>query len=359
MMKKLLLLSSSILLSLLVLELASRLLFGTQLPEPRRVVLGEAERRWCCIGENDLKTKTYRPGIEFKHCYDGPGAGRLEEDDCVAYQINDWGYRDLERQRDKPARTRRVLVFGDSFSFGEGVRFEETWHRLLATSLAAREGGGSERVEVVNLAVAGDGSADQLARYRRFGRKLKPDLVILQWNTNDFAVSGIVQEHARLIGARYRDLYDDSPRYRWSALVHTLWYRLAMREISSGLLRLNEQELAGGRALFEKLGRLRDEVARDGGEFLILIFPELIHFDDYPYAGIVQALRDFAREKGIAYVDLLPELSRHAASELWVHETDHHPNYVAHEIAHRAVLEHLAAWGAPDQLSSGVRTKAR
>jgi hypothetical protein len=360
MAKKLLLLSASLLLCLAGLELASRFLFGTSLPAPRMAVVGEARRRWCCIGEHDRKAQTYRPGIEFRHCYDGPGAGRLDEDDCATYHINAWGYRDLERRRRRPPQARRILVFGDSFSFGEGVRFEDTWVRLLAASLEAGEGARGEPVEVVSLAVAGDGTAQQLARYRRFGRRLRPDLVILQWNTNDFALSGLAEEHARLIGARYRNLYDESERYRWSALVHTIWYRLAMREISRGLIRLNEEELARGRRFFEMLRDFRDEVVSDGGDFLLLIFPELIHFDDHPYANIVQALSDFARTNGIAYVDLLPELSRYDARELWVHETDHHPNYVAHEIAHRALLEHLDAWRAGQaQLRSGARTKAR
>ena len=167
--------------------------------------------------------------------------------------------------------------------------------------------------------------------------------MILQWNTNDFAVSGLAEEHARLIGARYRNLYDESERYQLERpRPHHLVSPLDARDFA----RTDPPQRAGargGRHFFGMLRSFRDEVVRDGGDFLLLIFPELVRFDDHPYESIVEALRDFARENGIAYVDLLPELSSHPARELWVHETDHHPNYRAHEIAHRAVLQKLGA----------------
>ena len=79
----------------------------------------------------------------------------------------------------------------------------------------------------------------------------------------------------------------------------------------------------------------------EGAGFTVLAFPELIRFDDYPYAAILELLRDYCRDEEIQLVDLLPALSKYEDHELWVHETDHHPNRVAHAIAARELLAGL------------------
>jgi hypothetical protein len=70
----------------------------------------------------------------------------------------------------------------------------------------------------------------------------------------------------------------------------------------------------------------------------VLIFPELIRFDDYPYGELIDQVRVYCEARRIEVVDLLPLLSAHRDRDLWVHESDHHPNPAAHELAARALL---------------------
>jgi hypothetical protein len=100
-------------------------------------------------------------------------------------------------------------------------------------------------------------------------------------------------------------------------------------------------DLERGKVNFLQVMAFRDRVAGDGRTFLLLIFPELIDFDRYPYQGIVDALDDFCRGEGIAAVNLLPALAEHDAADLWAHETDHHPNQLAHRIACEQLLPAL------------------
>ena len=60
-------------------------------------------------------------------------------------QTNAWGHRDEAVEQTAPAETLRVLVLGDSISFGHGVKAEESWPELLE-ALVSRPG---RRVEVV------------------------------------------------------------------------------------------------------------------------------------------------------------------------------------------------------------------
>ena len=80
-----------------------------------------------------------------------------------------------------------------------------------------------------------------------------------------------------------------------------------------------------------------------------MLFPLLVGLDGYAlqpeHARIVGALSD----AGLRVVDLLLLLRGREASELWVHESDHHPNELVHELAGEALanaIERALATGA-------------
>lgn len=80
------------------------------------------------------------------------------------------------------AAARRVLVLGDSMTFGHGVGDAETYPYFLEQRLRA----GGEDVAVLNGGVKGYGLDQSYRRFRRRLRKLAPDLVVLAVNGNDF-----------------------------------------------------------------------------------------------------------------------------------------------------------------------------
>ncbi len=83
------------------------------------------------------------------------------------------------------ADTVRVLLLGDSLTWGFGVRDEETVAVRLEGLLAARHP--ELDLQVLNGGVPGYGTADQLAFLRSRGADLAPDVVILQFlPVNDF-----------------------------------------------------------------------------------------------------------------------------------------------------------------------------
>jgi len=72
---------------------------------------------------------------------------------------------------EKPPGERRIVVVGDSFTFGHGVKDEEVW----TEKLAQRIGG----VRVLNLGVPGYGLDQQCLRLEELGMRLAPDLVLV------------------------------------------------------------------------------------------------------------------------------------------------------------------------------------
>jgi len=89
---------------------------------------------------------------------------------------NSIGLRDYE-YGEKGENTFRILVLGDSFTFGAGVEFEETFVRQLETIL--REKNRNRKYEVINAGVLGYGTDQEYYFLKEWGFKLKPDLVIV------------------------------------------------------------------------------------------------------------------------------------------------------------------------------------
>jgi hypothetical protein len=90
------------------------------------------------------------------------------------------GFRSALPSPDKPAGTRRIVCLGDSHTEAYTVNNDETYVALLAEMLS---GGGP--VELINLGVGGFSTDQELLAYLHHGRRCRPDLVLLQFCSND------------------------------------------------------------------------------------------------------------------------------------------------------------------------------
>ncbi len=96
---------------------------------------------------------------------------------------NSYGFRGVEVSRDKPAGVFRIVMLGDSITFGNSVSWNETFSYFLEQQL--NETGGPMRFEVLNLGVSGYNTAQELATLREVGLQFSPDLVVLNICLND------------------------------------------------------------------------------------------------------------------------------------------------------------------------------
>ncbi|HYB98179.1 MAG TPA: SGNH/GDSL hydrolase family protein [Candidatus Limnocylindrales bacterium] len=96
-------------------------------------------------------------------------------------RTNREGWKDVDHQREKPPGVVRVLVLGDSHTWGF-VPLEQLYTRRLEALLAER---GLSQVEVITLAVGGWGTDQQLEALTVEGLSYDPDIVIYQFCGND------------------------------------------------------------------------------------------------------------------------------------------------------------------------------
>src|SRR5678815_4139427 len=74
-------------------------------------------------------------------------------------RINSAGWRDRERSPEKPPGIFRIVVLGDSFTWGHGVEDEEIFTRRLEQKLSG--------VEVLNMGLSGSSTDQQLLILKR------------------------------------------------------------------------------------------------------------------------------------------------------------------------------------------------
>jgi hypothetical protein len=116
-------------------------------------------------------------GLRLGENYDGWFAG-------VPVHINHLGLRDpREYELAKHPNTFRILVLGDSVTFGHGSRYETTYPYLLEQRLRAWR---SEiDWQVWNAAVPGYNTSQELAQLIELGPRFQPDLVLVGFFEND------------------------------------------------------------------------------------------------------------------------------------------------------------------------------
>ncbi len=279
----------------------------------------------------------YRPRREWGTAYPGDPRGYFEPGNRVTIVTNNEGFRDDDFVRERLPGSRRVAMFGDSFTLGEGVRrgdiFPDRVERLL--SAAGRQ------AEVLNFGVNGYDAVYTLALMEQMVPAFRPDLVVFNFFLNDVSIEAF---HA--LGM---DL--DAAERRWSAWLHS-----PSRGVSFVARRLmsryrDRRTMAAYRALYGPgeawdvlrlvLLRMRNLAAANGASFTVALLPDFSGWSGgrYRLRWLHDQLGGFLASAGVGVVDLADAFDGLDISTLQVHPCDPHPN----ELAHRVIADRLAA----------------
>lgn len=98
-------------------------------------------------------------------------------------KINSDGFRGGEYTFNKPEDTFRIVLLGDSFTFGWGLNLEETFGYRLERIL--NENNLGTNFEVLNFGVPGMNTVGEIGRFKERALNYKPDLVIIGFVGDD------------------------------------------------------------------------------------------------------------------------------------------------------------------------------
>jgi lysophospholipase L1-like esterase len=309
-------------------------------------------------------------------------------------KISSQGLRDREYELEK-GDAYRIVVVGDSITFGNMLPEEVLYPTVLEASLNARPQG---RVEVLNLGVGGYDVVQDVARLEHAGVRFSPDLVVLGFCTNDLGwrsmalsyiehLSELESPLYRLRVVQFADVMLDRFRALWGRVssVDEREFFEANRSYIKPLdddpellalladVRERAEQVRGSRSLsflrqhpaplvwygsewrvgmlrysFEWLARLRDQY---GFEALVLVVPRLAQ-DDYGPAYRIVAHE--AGRVGVPVLELTSAFEEVGFDRLRIYDVDKmHPNELGHEI----IARELGAWIDANGALHGRRTR--
>ena len=101
-------------------------------------------------------------------------------------QINSLGLRNPEITTNKPPATYRIVVLGDSTTFGWGVHTEKAYPLLLEQSFNANPPSAQwKNYEVINTGIGNYNTAQEVASLKDKWLALDPDMILIGWYIND------------------------------------------------------------------------------------------------------------------------------------------------------------------------------
>jgi lysophospholipase L1-like esterase len=265
---------------------------------------------------------------------------------AVEFRYNALRFRD-EPLEPKRKGVRRIMVLGDSFTEGQGVKVGDTSVKVLERRLNEKEPG---RWEVRNCGRRG---TDFPALYEAFEALLpyEPDLVIYALTLNDADQSEVF--HARQsyvndwILDRGRQIEEDgggSPRVVRSRLLAFVLDRVESWRVGRATTRWyldmwSEPNREGRDRTFAYMREMNRRLQEQGARLLVAPWPLFVALEGaYPFTPVHDEVARFCLQAGIPHHDLLPIFRGRPSASLWVHPVDRHPNEIAQRMAAEDLL---------------------
>ncbi len=293
--------------------------------------------------------------------------------------VNNDGMRDRDFPLQKPPRTFRIAVIGDSITYGFNVGNRQTYAKMLERLLRTYLKGGT-RFEVLNFGVAGYSVPEVVESLRVKALRYDPDLVIYGYCLND---PEIYNPFARLLRAQLerpqqgylRRLADG--RLRLYALARYVLDSLrsepaaAVGELGA-LTEFDEEAIwdadpgyvafhSGARRYERYIARLHDSgptweaVAtglddlgamsrKTGVPIVVAVFPLMQRLEPYTLEPVHAKLAKEIEERGLEAFDLTPVFVAASADPRWRNSFKRdkvHPRSTGHGIAAVALFEWL------------------
>jgi hypothetical protein len=280
--------------------------------------------------------------------------------------INARGLRDYEYSARKEPGTFRIVGVGDSSLFGWAVRLEDSGLKVLERRLNERFR--PQKFEVIDFAVPGYNTAMEAETFVQRCLEYAPDLVVLNFNTNDYDVPEFMRRQTDLSTLRRSYLFDLA--YSVYAGIMGVDQQLAVFDDNyrptkgHPAARLDEDPampeeyryMVGAKGVVRALEKLAAAARERSIPFVV--------FDVKAYPGLDPAyvrdeLRDGQRELleresrrlGFHFLNdyayYMNYLNQHPRANLAtvfaVSEMDGHPNSVAHSIDAQAIFDYLVA----------------
>ena len=277
--------------------------------------------------------------------------------------INSQGLHDYEYSRRKDSGTFRIVGVGDSSLFGWGVPFEDSGLKVLERRLNEKSHG--QKFEVIDFAVPGYNTAMEAETFVKRCLEYAPDLVLLNFNTNDYDVPNFMRRPGDLATLRRSYLFDlaysvydgvmglERQPPPFDFMNRTTALRQAERLDEDPALPHEYRYMVGAKGVVRALERLAAAARERAISFVVFTVKAYPGLDpkyerDEWRDGQRELLERESKRLGFHFLNTYPYymnyLNQHPnalATVFAVSEIDGHPNSLAHSIDAQALFDYL------------------
>jgi lysophospholipase L1-like esterase len=275
-------------------------------------------------------------------------------------ETNSYGLRNGELSLQPSPNTLRILCVGDSLTFGNGVRSQDTYPKQLEALLNSDR---QKKYEVINAGVPAYDTWQEIAYLKRYGWQFKPNLVIIGFYANDIVprpknIPQIVDKYgsprrAGLVGFlsdRTIHLFKRSRlllflKDRYGKLVNRLSPPPEYRHQYSLLNGTADESLRRGwREIDDSFAELSNLSRNYAFDVILVIFPMADQIvSKYPNAVYPAKVKEIAHEHNIRFIDMAPVFAENFSGfgSLFI-EWDGHPNAKAYNLAAREIARYIS-----------------
>ncbi len=307
----------------------------------------------------------------------------------TSFKTNSKGLRDREYDEEKTAGVTRIVVVGDSHTWGYGVNDDEIYSEQLEVMLGDSE--------VINLGVTAYGLWQEVDYFRRTGLRYAPDILIVGFTQNDVD-NGANRRNIELANATHEEQtasnggsqsfrQSNFEKFRRILALNSALYMLVVDRINTSkglvklLIRLGLKDPLSGageidnnlvvalrdpppgieksfRAVETKLGELKALADREGVRLIVVAIParqtiEAVSFrkmiarsifepDDFDLDKPYRRLAAFAQKEGIEFLNPVGRFRASPLKEEGLYlKRDIHLSPAGHELLARVIADYI------------------
>jgi lysophospholipase L1-like esterase len=290
--------------------------------------------------------------VRVRYSYKAPWYEQLitqqREAERRPYRSNKWGLRDRDFEASKPSGCRRILILGDSFTYGAGVDNEsDVFPKLLEKMLNQKiDMPGIDKIEVLNGGISGSLTNRWVDLLIKIEDHFQPDVVLVVFFLRDGTLVLSVQDFFNPIRNDIAERNRESILYRYLYIYRFIKDYIDRMQVANKYTQKINQSYLGDKKQavewekaksnilkIEQCGNKRSAVTG------LVVFPILAELNaSYPFRAVCNTIMEFAVKNNIPAHSLLPAFMGLNGKDLWVSPYNQHPNEKAHLIAAQSML---------------------
>jgi hypothetical protein len=236
--------------------------------------------------------------------------------------INELGYRDFDILVNDKRKS--VIFLGDSFTAGQGVKFDQTFYYLISKSL-------DKHLKTINLGQSGTSTNDQIENLSQLNDQINPkiDTLVIQYFGNDIEDYAQIKPVNKNIFRRFFSKLSELYSFFDSLYIAKKWNQDYMDSLFLSYKNQNKMNLH-----LEEINRLFSIARKKDSRIIFLTFPFLNNNSNLEKSKIyISQLKDNFKEickKGDFFVDISHIARKFKTNERVVNFLDAHPSPELH-----------------------------